>query len=93
MSVLASLSVKSVNFVCNRVLTNRRNWFRSLGVFRGVKYGETIHLCRILVGILLDVRATPWPEGHGFDSRLGRWDFFIDVIFSDAVCPWGGQNL
>jgi hypothetical protein len=77
MSELASLSVKNVNFVWKRVLINYRNWFRSLGIFRGVKYGETVKVYRILVEVLMDVRSTPWPEGHGFDSRLGRWDFSL----------------
>jgi hypothetical protein len=77
MSELTLLSVQNVNCVWNRVLTNHRNWFRSLGIFRGVKYGETVNVYRILVGVLMDVRGTPWPEGHGFHFRSGRWDFSL----------------
>jgi len=28
-------------------------------------------------------------EGRGFDSRWCHWNFFIDIILSTALWPWG----
>jgi hypothetical protein len=33
------------------------------------------------------------PAGHGFDSRWCQWIFFISMILSVALWPWGRLNL
>jgi hypothetical protein len=33
------------------------------------------------------------PEGRGFDSRWSYWNFFVDMILSAALQPYGRQSL
>jgi hypothetical protein len=33
------------------------------------------------------------PAGRGFDSRWCQWIFFIGIILSVALWPWGRPSL
>jgi hypothetical protein len=33
------------------------------------------------------------PEGRGFESQWGHWEFFIDLILPAALCLWGLISL
>jgi len=78
---------------------NHRNWFRSLGIFRGVKYREAMNMYRIVVGVLLDVRGTRGPgsvvgiaTGYGLDGP-GIESWWGEIFRISPDWPWGPPSL